>query len=100
MGTISKQADYPPDLSSVSSSTKYLQTENSTEDYLDKVNYFSVSLGRKMSRAKYSLPNPYHVQNLLRSMVERLPVDCSLKNPEMVLDEVDERSRAVIIGPE
>ena len=32
----------------------------------------SVSLGRRMSRAKYSLPNPYHMQNLMRSMVERL----------------------------
>ena len=38
-----------------------------------EVNYFSVNMGTGMSRAKYSLPNPYHVQNLLRSMSERLP---------------------------
>ncbi|CAD7974503.1 unnamed protein product [Amoebophrya sp. A25] len=55
------------------------------------ISYFSVSLGKQPSRARYSLPNPYHVQNLLQAMVERLPQAAARSQ---------ERSRAVLVGPE
>lgn len=34
---------------------------------------YTMSLGMKKTRAQYALPHPYHVQNLIRSMVARLP---------------------------
>ena len=74
-------------------SHKYTASE--ATDEADRISYFSVSLGRRTSRAKYSLPNPYHMQNLLRSMVERLGADL-----EEVTGADEERSRAVLVGPE
>ncbi|CEL96125.1 unnamed protein product [Vitrella brassicaformis CCMP3155] len=35
--------------------------------------YYSVSVGIKMSKAKFCLPNAYHVQSLVRAMATRLP---------------------------
>jgi hypothetical protein len=70
-----------------------------------------VALGSRLfSRAKYSLPNPYHVQNLLRSLADRLPkrevdeeVDKKKKPgepPSPVVAVPEETAKAVIVGPE
>jgi len=77
--------------------------QSETTDEAGRISYFSVSLGRRMSRAKYSLPNPYHMQNLLKSMVERLQAaGGGLGAGEKVGKEEGEaeRSRAVLVGPE
>ena len=75
-----------------------LMSPSSAEES-DRITYFSVSLGRRMSRAKFSLPHPYHVQNLLRSIVDRLKPerDAGAKKAE---GKVSLKSRAVLVGPE
>merc|ERR1712048_935120 len=34
---------------------------------------YTLSLGMKKTKAQHTLPHPYHVQNLIRAMANRLP---------------------------
>jgi len=47
--------------------------ERAIEEEHRPVAFYSISMGVKVSKARYCLPKPYHVQNLICAMTNRLP---------------------------
>ncbi|CAD7966075.1 unnamed protein product [Amoebophrya sp. A120] len=106
-------ADPPPSTMSTNNEKDHPHS-NTDNNNSQQVSYFSVSLGKQPSRARYSLPNPYHVQNLLQSIVERLKIQKLESSAGNNLEDSGvaqrffekqqagekQRSRAVLVGPE